>query len=82
MDLCLSFDIQRGAFRMAADIDLAPGVTAIFGSTGCGKSTLLDCVSGILRPQSGTISFRGTTLFSSDGGVWVPPERRGFGYVF
>jgi ABC-type sugar transport system ATPase subunit len=36
-------------------------VTAVVGDNGAGKSTLIRCVSGIHRPQAGTITFDGDT---------------------
>jgi ABC-type branched-subunit amino acid transport system ATPase component len=38
------------------------GITCIVGPNGCGKSTLLAVISGLLRPRSGTVTFRGEPL--------------------
>ena len=35
---------------------------ALVGPSGCGKSTLLNIMSGLLKPQSGTVSLDGQTL--------------------
>ena len=40
--------------------DLWPGeVLAVVGESGSGKTTLLKCLSAQLRPQSGTVAYRG-----------------------
>lgn len=44
--LNLSFDVKEGEF------------VAIVGPSGCGKSTLLSLISGILKPEDGTITFK------------------------
>lgn len=37
----------------------------ILGANGCGKSTLLKLMNGLIFPQAGTVSYRGTTLQKS-----------------
>lgn len=37
-------------------------VVSIIGSNGAGKSTLLNCISGIVKPRSGKILYKGQTL--------------------
>ncbi|MEV0202916.1 ATP-binding cassette domain-containing protein [Nonomuraea sp. NPDC050691] len=57
-DVSLSF----GNVRALVDVSLTlrPGeITALVGDNGAGKSTLVRCVSGIHRPDSGTITFDG-----------------------
>jgi branched-chain amino acid transport system ATP-binding protein len=46
-------------------ISVNPGeVVAIIGSNGAGKSTLLRTISGLLRPRSGSITYKGKELTS------------------
>jgi molybdate transport system ATP-binding protein len=68
------------------DLDLAFGasaqVTGVFGPSGAGKSSLLKAIAGIEHRRSkGRIGFDGETWLDSESGVYLPPERRGIGYV-
>jgi sulfonate transport system ATP-binding protein len=49
------------------DLDLAAGdVVAVLGPSGCGKSTLLRQVSGLDRPDAGSIRIDGTAVSEVD----------------
>ncbi len=62
------------------NLDVQPGsLTAVLGLSGCGKTTLLRVIAGFERAERGSVSLAGRTL--DDGGTYVPPERRGIGYV-
>jgi multiple sugar transport system ATP-binding protein len=41
-------------------------IVAIIGESGSGKSTLLKCIYGLLKPDSGDISFNGTRIKGPD----------------
>ena len=44
-------------------LDVPEGVIyGLIGPNGAGKSTLLNCVSGFYRPDSGSVTYRGTEL--------------------
>ncbi len=58
------------------------GVTALFGPSGSGKTSLIKAIAGLLRADKGQIKLEDETLFDSDRGINLPPERRGLGYVF
>lgn len=46
-------------------LDLAEGeIVTLLGPSGCGKTTLLKLLSGFLRPDAGTLSYRGEPLES------------------
>lgn len=51
----ISFGVKEGEFL------------AIVGPSGCGKSTLLSIISGLLKPESGTITFN-----NPDGSLHYP----------
>jgi thiamine transport system ATP-binding protein len=64
---------------LLTDVDLAVGsdeVVALLGPSGSGKSSLLRVVAGLLRPDTGTISWKSADLAS------VAPHRRRVGLVF
>ena len=52
----------------------------VSGSSGVGKSTLLNIISGLKRPDSGSIICN-NNFFNGDG-IFVQPEKRNIGYVF
>ncbi|WOP18889.1 ABC transporter ATP-binding protein [Raineyella sp. LH-20] len=70
----------RGAVLRGVDLTVAEGTTtAVLGGSGSGKTTLLRIIAGFLRPDAGQVVIGGRTV--AGPGVWVPPERRGIGYV-
>jgi branched-chain amino acid transport system ATP-binding protein len=51
-------DILKGV-----ELDVRQGtVTCLIGPNGAGKSTVLKCISGLLRPRAGTVTYRGEEL--------------------
>ena len=55
-------------------------VGLITGSSGIGKSTLLNILSGLLKPDFGSIICDGVIL--NDDNIFLEPENRNIGYVF
>ena len=55
-------------------------VGLITGSSGIGKSTLLNILSGLLKPDFGSIVCDGGIL--NDNNIFLEPENRNIGYVF
>ncbi|MDI3331854.1 MAG: ABC transporter ATP-binding protein [Micrococcus sp.] len=71
-----------GSEAVLQDLDLTVAggtTTAVLGGSGSGKTTLLRVVAGFLAPRSGQLVIGGRTV--AGPGAWVPPERRGVGYV-
>jgi len=66
--------------------ELAEGeVVALIGANGAGKSTVLNTISGILRPQQGSVSFKGQEIQETPpqdivckGVIQVPEGRKIF----
>ena len=74
--------VGYGSTPVLRDVDLtvpAGTTTAVLGASGCGKTTLLRAIAGFLVPDAGTIRLGGTLVSGEDR--FVPPERRGVGYV-
>ena len=69
------------------NIDVPEGhFFTLLGPSGCGKTTTLRSIAGLERPKSGAITVNGEVVYSGaagkKGGVFVPPNQRGFGMVF
>src|SRR5512138_2279146 len=54
----------------------------LLGPSGCGKTTTLRSIAGLERPRAGEISVNGRVVYSSSKGIFIAPNRRGFGMVF
>ena len=54
-----------GAIRALDDVSLDAGqatITAVLGANGAGKTTLLRTISGLVRPERGSVRLQGTEL--------------------
>jgi molybdate transport system ATP-binding protein len=84
----LEVDISRRlvshgrAFDLEAQFACHRDVTVVFGPSGSGKSLTLQAVAGLMRPDRGRVSLRGTPLLDTDQGIDVPTRDRGVAYVF
>jgi putative ABC transport system ATP-binding protein len=66
-----------------AGMRIWPGeVVAVMGPSGSGKSTLLHCLAGIIRPDSGTVSYQGKPLSALSDVDRSELRRTEFGFVF
>jgi len=54
----------------------------LLGPSGCGKTTTLRSIAGLERPKAGEITVKDRVVFSSAKGIFIAPNRRGFGMVF
>ena len=55
--------VARGAFRLALDLDVAPGeVVALLGPNGAGKSTVLAALAGLLPADGSEVVLDGRPL--------------------
>ncbi|MDP9329827.1 MAG: ABC transporter ATP-binding protein [Actinomycetota bacterium] len=80
----LSIDVRlrRDRFELVGCLEVSPGETiAILGPNGAGKTTLVEILAGLLRIDSGTLSFEGE-MFDDGTTTFVPPNGRPIGMVF
>jgi len=66
----INIEISKGAFL------------TLLGPSGCGKSTLLNIIAGLDNPTTGTLELNGKTVFDSNTGKKVTPDKRNISMVF
>ena len=77
----LTIDIQktRGNFSLKVQHTFCAPCVGIFGASGSGKSTILHLITGLLKPDHGTISLNGKVLYGETHNC--PTQLRNIGYV-
>jgi iron(III) transport system ATP-binding protein len=77
---------ERGqVVKAAQDVSFTVDEGRLFtllGPSGCGKTTTLRSIAGLERPRAGEISVNDRVVYSSSRGIFIAPNRRGFGMVF
>jgi putative ABC transport system ATP-binding protein len=84
-NLCRSFREGEREHRVLehAEADFADGeVVAVIGRSGSGKSTLLNLISGIDRPDSGTVSIDGLDVTALTEPQLTLFRRKHIGFVY
>ncbi|MDR1136979.1 MAG: ATP-binding cassette domain-containing protein [Synergistaceae bacterium] len=71
-----------GSFALDIEFDAPNEVMGLLGASGCGKSMTLGCIAGIVKPDEGRIVSDGVTLFDSENGINIPPQKRNVGLLF
>jgi molybdate transport system ATP-binding protein len=75
---------KKTARGLSLDVDLqiAPGVTALYGPVGAGKTLLLQAIAGFVTPDAGRILLDDAILFDAAARVNIATRHRAVGYVF
>ena len=81
MELIVRIKKRLHQFTLNADIETKSSI-ALLGASGSGKSMTLKCIAGIEKPDSGVIILNGRTLYDSEKGIDLPPQKRKIGYLF
>jgi molybdate transport system ATP-binding protein len=82
-ELVMAGTVERGSFRLEADLRAAPGeVLGILGPNGAGKTTLLRALSGLEALTTGSIHLGDLILDDAATDTFVPAEHRPVGLVF
>ncbi|MEJ1356291.1 MAG: molybdenum ABC transporter ATP-binding protein [Candidatus Sedimenticola sp. (ex Thyasira tokunagai)] len=77
------FQLPLGDFDLSAEATIpGTGVTALFGRSGSGKTSLLRCIAGLENTSDGHLEVNGEKWQESTQELFIPPEKRGIGYVF
>ena len=54
----------------------------LLGPSGCGKTTTLRVISGLEKPQNGTMTIDGVTMIDAPNAFYEEPSKRGLNLVF
>lgn len=73
---------KSGSFTLDVTFDAVEGITILFGQSGSGKTTTLRAITGIVTPDTGTISIGDEIYFDSATGANLSIQKRRVGYVF
>jgi putative ABC transport system ATP-binding protein len=85
IELNKTYTIDNRRIQVLQDVSLKiqPGTFAVIqGSSGSGKSTLLSLLSGLDRPDSGTVRIQDQDITNLSEDDLAPLRNRTFGFVF
>ena len=69
--------------RKGLDLTIEDGdFMTLLGPSGCGKTTTLRVISGLEKPQNGTMTIDGVTMIDAKNLFFEEPSKRGLNLVF
>jgi phospholipid/cholesterol/gamma-HCH transport system ATP-binding protein len=74
-DVHFAFDSHRVLAGLSIDVEESL-TTVIIGASGIGKSVLLKCITGLLKPQAGSITIDGEEVVGADRQKLLAIRRR------
>ncbi len=80
-----NIDKYYGDNRVLKGIDLTiedGDFMTLLGPSGCGKTTTLRVISGLEKPQNGTMTIDGVTMIDAKNLFFEEPSKRGLNLVF
>ncbi len=81
LDVVLETHFETFQLKLAFNVQSGQ-TTVLLGESGAGKSTVLRLLAGLQKPHKGLIVLDGVTYYNSIQHVFIPPQKRPFGYVF
>lgn len=83
----LTVEFSKGDYTVRPldhlNVTVKAGTLALLlGPSGCAKTTQLSCLSAILKPTSGSITYRDTEITGLSGKALTNYRRHGVGVVF
>lgn len=77
----LTFSFDKACLFNNLDFEVEKNeIGHVTGQSGVGKSTLLNIISGLIKPDSGSI--KNNEVLFNDTKLFLKPEKRNIGYVF
>ena len=81
MNWQVAFELRAGILEVQVDLQGDRRPVVLIGPNGAGKTTVLRTLCGAHYPRTGRFQLGEEVLFDVKQGVFLPPERRGVGYV-